>query len=129
MLTRKNTRAGSGERHQQKKINTFFSAKVTSLDKNVEVAEATLAFHSELHHHSYNSVDCTSKLGKVIYSDTQIANNVKCGRTKTEAIINHVLAPHLFLKCPAFLLKVLLFLRKCPAFIIIHLVTPYTGQS
>jgi len=47
-----------------------------------------------LHHHSYNSVDCTSKLGKVIYSDSQIANNVKCGRTKTEAIVNHVLAPH-----------------------------------
>ena len=32
---------------------------------------------------------------------------------------------NLFLKCPAFLLKVLLFLRKCPAFIIIHLVTLY----
>ena len=30
---------------------------------------------------------------------------------------------NIFLKCPAFLLKVLLFLRKCPAFIIIHLVT------
>ena len=40
-----------------KKINTFFSAKFTSLDKNVKAAEATLAFHSVLHHHSYNSVD------------------------------------------------------------------------
>ena len=38
---------------------------------------------------------------------------------------------NLFLKCPAFLLKVLLFLRKCPAFIINHLVilaTSYTEK-
>jgi hypothetical protein len=92
MLTRQNT---SGIRKAStKKINTFFSSKVTSLDKNVKAAEATLAFHSVLHHHSYNSVDCTSKLGKVIYSDSQIANYVKCGKTKTEAIVNHFLATH-----------------------------------
>jgi len=36
---------------------------------------------------------------------------------------------NLFLKCPAFLLKVLLFLRKCPAFIIIHLVSLPTQQQ
>jgi len=35
----------------------------------------------------------------------------------------YMLKKKLFLKCPAFLLKVLLFLKKCPAFIIIHLVT------
>ena len=86
------------ERDQESVVNKkdkyIFSAKVTSLDKNVKAAEATLAFHSVLHHHSYNSVDCTSKLGKIIYSDSKIANNVKCGKTKTETIVNHVLAPH-----------------------------------
>jgi len=87
-------KSGIRKASSTKKINTFFSAKVTSVDKNVKAAEATLAFHSVLHHHSYNSVDCRSELGKVIYSDSQIANNVKCGRTKTEAIVNHVLAPH-----------------------------------
>jgi len=35
---------------------------------------------------------------------------------------------NLLLKCPAFLLKVLLFLRKCPAIIIIHLVILAPGQ-
>jgi hypothetical protein len=34
----------------------------------------------------------------------------------------YIYVKNLFLKCPAFLLKVLLFLRKCPAFIIFHLV-------
>lgn len=39
-------------------------------------------------------MDCTPKLNSVIYSDSEIARKVTCARTKTESIINKVLAPH-----------------------------------
>jgi hypothetical protein len=42
----------------------------------------------------YRFMDCSSKLNHVIYCDSEIVRNVSCARTKTEAILNNVLAPH-----------------------------------
>lgn len=76
------------------KVETFFPPKFTPIDKKVQAAEATLAFHTVRHHQSFNSTDCTSKLHRVIYPDSQVAKSVRSGRTKTAAIVNNVLATH-----------------------------------
>lgn len=57
-------------------------------------AEATLAFHVVKHHQSYKSMDCTSSLLRQLFSDSEVARNLACARTKTEAIINNVIAPY-----------------------------------
>jgi hypothetical protein len=40
------------------------------------------------------SMDCTSELNQVIYSDSEISEKVTCARTKTKALLNKVLAQH-----------------------------------
>lgn len=57
-------------------------------------AEATLAFHVVNHHQSHKSCDCSIKLYRKLFSDSEIASNIFSARTKTEAIDNNVLAPN-----------------------------------
>lgn len=65
----------------------------TSQVKLIRAGEATIAFHTVRHHQTYRSTDCTTELNKVIYKDSTIAKMTSCARTKTEAIVNGVLAP------------------------------------
>lgn len=76
------------------KINTFFVTHHTPLDAQILVAEATHAFHTVKHHQNYRSTDCTIKLYKCTFPDSQIANKISSARTKTQAIIDNVLAPN-----------------------------------
>ncbi|KAJ8019187.1 hypothetical protein HOLleu_42396 [Holothuria leucospilota] len=39
-------------------------------------------------------MDCTPGLTRQICSDSEIARKMSCARTKTEAIVNNVIAPH-----------------------------------
>ena len=47
-----------------------------------------------MHSHSYSSLDCGMKLNRKLFSDSDTAKKVHCGRTKAEAIVENVLAPH-----------------------------------
>jgi hypothetical protein len=58
-------------------------------------ADLTLAYHTAVHHHSYNSMNCTTSLNGVIYGDSLIALKLRCAKTKTEALVNHVIGPYL----------------------------------
>lgn len=73
------------------KLDSFVSKQ--SKDKNSAV-DATLAFHVVKHHQSYKSMDCTSPLLKKLFSDSELARNLACARTKSEAIITNVIAPY-----------------------------------
>jgi hypothetical protein len=75
-------------------IQSFFKPKDTQHEEKVRAAEATLAFHSVNHHHSYNSLNCSSKLQKTLFPDSKIAKEVTCAKTKAEALINSVISPH-----------------------------------
>nr|XP_057944009.1 uncharacterized protein LOC131138794 [Doryrhamphus excisus] len=63
-------------------------------DDDVTAAEGVFAFHTSKHHNSYRSSDCTSALLKKAFPDSATARNFSSARTKTEAIINAVIAPH-----------------------------------
>lgn len=76
------------------KIERFFPQKFDPLFKKVQAAEATLAYHTVNHHQSFKSVDCMSKLGSIVYPDSTISKNIRCGKTKTEAIITNVIGPY-----------------------------------
>ena len=76
------------------KVTEYFVSPGSKIDESVSAAEGTLAFHSVKHHHSYKSMDCTCKLIKSIIPDSDIAIKMSCARTKCEAIVNSVLAPH-----------------------------------
>ncbi|XP_028158533.1 uncharacterized protein LOC114351490 [Ostrinia furnacalis] len=73
------------------KLDNFVSMQ--GKDKNSAV-DATLAFHVVKHHQSYKSMDCTSPLLKKLFSDSELARSLACARTKSEAIINNVIAPY-----------------------------------
>ena len=76
------------------KVTKFFVSPGSKTDESVAAAEGTLAFHAVKHHHSCKSMDCTCRLLKTIAPDSDIACKMSCARTKTEAIVNSVLAPH-----------------------------------
>ena len=42
---------------------------------------------------SYNSMDCSNKLNSAMFSDSNTAKKMQCGRTKAEMIAMNVLAP------------------------------------
>lgn len=76
---------------QTKAISSFMITK-SSADK-VTVTELTATYHGVRHGHSYLSTDCGNKVGAKIFSDSDIATKMSCGRTKSEALVENVLAP------------------------------------
>ena len=75
-------------------LTTHFVKKDTGFQSKVEAAEATLAYHTVVHHSSYKTMDCISKLNSKLFSDSEIAKEVSCARTKAGAIVNGVIGPH-----------------------------------
>ena len=59
----------------------------------VAAAELCKVYHGVKHHHSYRSVDCGTKIDREVFSDSNIAKNVKCAKTKAHALCENVLAP------------------------------------
>lgn len=62
-------------------------------DPLLRAGEATLAFHTVIHHQSFRSLDCTVQVNKLIYSDSELSKKLTCGRTKATALIKNVLSP------------------------------------
>jgi hypothetical protein len=87
---KKNIRAAGSS----SKVTNFFQPSTSLTLKNAHAAEGTLAFHTVKHHQSYNSMECTASLTRKMFADSETAKNLKCGKTKTEAIVNQVVAPH-----------------------------------
>jgi hypothetical protein len=93
MNSEKHFRNFRGETSSEK-LSKYFVKSNSKLDESVCAAEDTLAFHTVAHHNSFKSMDCTSKLLKEIFIDSEVAKRISSARTKTEAIVNSVLAPH-----------------------------------
>lgn len=60
-----------------------------SKEKELATAEAVFCYHTVTHNHSFRSMDCTSRVIQFLFE-----KKFACKRTKTEAIIVNVLAPH-----------------------------------
>ena len=80
------------------KTNTLLTAYLPKKDSTSEFVvagvEVASVYHSVVHSHSYSSLDCGMKLNRKLFSDSDTAKKVHCGRTKAEAIVENVLAPH-----------------------------------
>jgi hypothetical protein len=76
------------------KLTKYFVKSNSKLVESVCDAEGTLAFRTVAHHNSFKSMDCTSKLLREMFNDYEVAKRISSARTKTEAIVNSVLAPH-----------------------------------
>nr|XP_023479871.1 uncharacterized protein LOC100069254 [Equus caballus] len=72
----------------------FISRKYTNVQAKVAATELTWAYHTNRHALSYRSLDCSMKLSKVTFSDSEVATKISCGRTKGEILITDVLAPY-----------------------------------
>ncbi|ODM87768.1 hypothetical protein Ocin01_18914 [Orchesella cincta] len=82
---KKNERAQASS----KQLNNFFpNLKAKKEDLDLAAREGTIAYHTVLHDHSFNSVSCTSKLLKSFYDQ-----KFSCSKTKCERIVIKVLAP------------------------------------
>lgn len=84
--------AAKGESSSGKLTDYFVRAGKT--EDAVTAAEGVFAFHNTKHHNSYRSMDCTSALLKKAFPDSETAQKCSSARTKTEAIVNAVIAPH-----------------------------------
>ena len=93
MNSEKHFRNFRGETSSEK-LSKYFVKSNSKLDESVCAAEGTLAFHTVAHHNSFKSMDCTSKLLREIFNDSEVAKRISSARTKTEAIVNSVLAFH-----------------------------------
>lgn len=74
--------------------STGSSSNSLTCDDKISASELALTYHTVKHNLSYNSMDCTVKLNKIIYADSKTALNIKLGRTKMEALVNEVLGPY-----------------------------------
>lgn len=74
--------------------NTSSKCPGSSDDNNITVAELALTFHTVKHNLSYNSMDCTNKLSKILYTDSKTATNIRLARTKMQALVTEVLGPY-----------------------------------
>lgn len=72
--TTKHQRAIRGE--NSSKVTDYFVKTDTKCEDQLAAAEATMAFHTVRHHHSYKSNDCTSKLVSKIFPDSSITKNI-----------------------------------------------------
>ena len=79
-----------------KNISTFFSTPTEPMSsyRKAAAAEATFAYHTVQHTHSYNSANCSSSLYSTMFPDSKIASDFSCGRTKCSRIVTNVLAKH-----------------------------------
>nr|XP_012606182.1 uncharacterized protein LOC105863530 isoform X1 [Microcebus murinus] len=74
--------------------SVFISQKDISVQSKIAAAELAWAYHTNEHALSYRSLDCSMKLSKVTFPDSEVATKMSCGRTKGEILITDVLAPY-----------------------------------
>ena len=74
-------------------LSNFYLPKKDGIEKsNVRAAEVAIAYHTVKHSLSYNSMDCSNKLSKLLFCESSTAKQMQLERTKAEAIITSVLA-------------------------------------
>lgn len=74
--------------------STSSKSSFCSDKENVIAAELALTYHTVKHNLSYNSMDCTIKLNKIIYVNSSTATGIRLARTKMEALVTEVLGPY-----------------------------------
>lgn len=91
----------SSDKHKSSKraagtssLATFFWPAGSPQDDKISATELCKAYHAVKHHQSYRSVDCGVKVDREIFCDSLTAKGMTCGKTKTEALCENVLAPY-----------------------------------
>nr|KAF6444299.1 hypothetical protein HJG59_008591 [Molossus molossus] len=74
--------------------NVLVSQKDTNAQSKIAAAELAWAYHIDEHAFSYRSLDCSMRLSKITFPDSEVATKMSCGRTKGEILITDVLAPY-----------------------------------
>lgn len=73
-----------------KVTNYFRNNQFGTKEKELAISEAVFSYHTIYHHHSFRSMDCTSKIIQILFE-----KKFSCARTKTEAIVKNILAPYI----------------------------------
>ena len=81
------------QRQAQPTLNTFITEDVRSISDEAIRAEIYFAKFVAEHNLPFLVADQFSRLTKVMFPDSKIAEAYSCARTKTAAIITHALAP------------------------------------
>lgn len=81
-------------KRQTQAIDVFMMRKASPEEDRVAVAELCSVYHGVCHGHSYLSTDCGIKVNAKIFHDSSVASKVSCARTKSEALVQNVLAPY-----------------------------------
>jgi len=78
----------------EKFLGSSSASAASSASENVVASELALTYHTVKHNLSYNSMDCTIKLNKIIYANSTVATEIHLARTKMEALVTEVLGPY-----------------------------------
>ncbi|CAF1937723.1 unnamed protein product [Rotaria magnacalcarata] len=82
----------SAEVNKSKTINSLLNSNAPELNRLCAV-EGALVYHGVKHSYSYLSQSCTVNLSRKCFSDSSIAKNITCSKTKAREIACNVLAP------------------------------------
>lgn len=85
-------------------ITEFVTKRFSDLDNQVTAIELTLAFHTVKHQMSFKSTDCTSRLLKKLFNDSEKAKKLSSARTKSRALSKNVIAVYSIKTCLDYLL-------------------------
>ena len=77
----------------QLSISSSLQSSKNSLDDRITTAELYFSTFIAEHNLPFLAADHFTKLCKVMFPDSKIAEGFSCGRTKTTAIVTHALAP------------------------------------
>lgn len=76
-------------------MDKFFAKRNSTVEKQISATELTLCYHT-VHHFSFRSNNCTTKLNATIFKDSEIATKITLARTKLESIIKGILGPFIY---------------------------------
>lgn len=89
-------KSGMRQTSASKSITIFFvSQKDDNAQFKIAAVELTWAYHTNRHALSYRSLDCSIKLSKVTFLDSDVVTKMSCAQTKGEILITDVLAPYI----------------------------------
>lgn len=74
-------------RSSSRKVTNFYTS---STDYTTSACEGVWSYHLTKSNHSFRSSDCASKIFRICFE----IRNFHCARTKCDAIVSNVLAPH-----------------------------------
>lgn len=80
-------------------VNKYFVVQNSFKEELIVGAEITKIYHTIRHNQSYNSLDCSFKLNKLIFEDSKLAGKASCGSKNMWSYRSKCFSPKVVILC------------------------------